>query len=374
MYCAYYIYWYGVVTMVEQDQKEQSLKRKLLWVFIFILVAAASVWAVISRSDDFTLVKFAGYIAGSSPFYMTAAFVSVAAYVFFEGCALLHLLSCFGYKQSLRSGIVYSSADIYVSSITPSASGGQPAAAYFMYRSGVPVAVSTVILFLNISVYAVSILSFTLFGLIVRPHIFMGFDNFYKLLMLIGFIAQSALVAFFIIVMKFERLVEWVCSLIISVLSKIRIIKNRKAVEDKVEKSIEQYRTCAAMLGRKKGIMPKLLLFNFLQRASIIAVPMFTYLATHDAGISEAFDVWLTQAYVVLGANSIPIPGAVGVTDALMLNGFRNITDNLTEFELLGRGVSFYCCVLICGIIMLTSYICVKRRMNKPIPNTPEEI
>ena len=116
------------------------------------------------------------------------------------------------------------------------------------------------------------------------------------------------------------------------------------------------------MLANKKGILPPVLLFNFLQRMSLISVIMFTYLATHGGDWSKALDVWFTQAHVFLGANSIPIPGAVGVTDALILNGFRHITNSLAEFELLGRSVSFYCCVLICGIIMFAAYINVKRR------------
>lgn len=346
-------------------QNGENLRKKLAWVFIFILVAAASVWAVVNQSDDFTAANFATYISSASPIYMISAVLCMIAYICFEGCALLYLARSFGYNIPLRRGIVYSASDIYVSAITPSASGGQPAAAYFMFKDGIPVAVSSVILFLNISVYAVTILTINIIGLIFRPDIFFGFDGIYRLLIIFGFFTQTAIVAFFIIVIKFERLVEWLCSLIVAVLFKIRLVKNRGKVEKRIEKSLDEYRTCAKMLANKKGILPPVLLFNFLQRMSLISVIMFTYLATHGGDWSKALDVWFTQACVFLGANSIPIPGAVGVTDALILNGFKHITNSLTEFELLGRSVSFYFCVLICGIIMLAAYINVKRRSKK---------
>lgn len=344
------------------QQSEQGLRKKLAWVFIFILVAAASIWAVTSQGEDFTLASFIGYIANASPVYMTAAALSVIAYICFEAASLKCLTDVFGYKKSFKQSILYSASDIYVSAITPSASGGQPAAAYFMFKDNIPVAVSGVILLLNITVYAVSILGITLFGLIVKPEIFMGFEEIYKILIIIGFCAQSALLLLFVVVIKFEKLVEGICSFCVSLLCKIRIIKKRDKAEARIEKSLDEYRTCAKLLSDKKRVLPSVLLFNFLQRSAIICVMMFTYLATHGGDWSKAFDVWLTQAYVFLGANSIPIPGAVGVTDALILNGFRNITNQLTEFELLGRSVSFYCCVLLCGIIMFGGYFYVNRR------------
>lgn len=349
------------------SQNEQSLRNKLAWVFIFILVAAASVWAVASQSEDFTVVGFLGYIVNASPFYMAAAALSVIAYIFFEACSLKYLTEVFGYKRSFKQNILYSAADIYVSAITPSASGGQPAAAYFMFKDDIPVAVSGVILLLNITVYAVSILSITLFGLIVRPDIFMGFDGIYKFLILIGFCAQSALLLIFIVVIKFKKLVEAVCSLCIAFLCKLHIIKNRDKAERRIEKSLDEYRGCSEILSDKKRVLPYVFLFNFMQRASIISVMMFTYLATHGGDWSKAFDVWMTQAYVFLGANSIPIPGAVGVTDALILNGFKNITNQLAQFALLGRSLSFYCCVLLCGTIMFGGYFYVNHKRKKAL-------
>ena len=41
-------------------QNGENLRKKLAWVFIFILVAAASVWAGANQSDDFTVTYDVG--------------------------------------------------------------------------------------------------------------------------------------------------------------------------------------------------------------------------------------------------------------------------------------------------------------------------
>ena len=80
---------------------------------------------------------------------------------------------------------------------------------------------------------------------------------------------------------------------------------------------------------------------------------------TVEGNIKRAFDVFSAQGYVVLGSNSVPIPGAVGAADYLFIDGFGGILKDPVSIELLSRGISFYCCIIICGIITLGIY-CTK--------------
>ena len=107
-------------------------------------------------------------------------------------------------------------------------------------------------------------------------------------------------------------------------------------------------------------------LFKFLQRSSQIAVTMFTYLAT-GGDPANAFSLFAMQGYVVLGSNSIPIPGAMGVSDYIMLDGFRTIMSEsaAVNLELLSRSVSFYFCIFLCGISTLIQYQILKKRRTK---------
>ena len=58
------------------------------------------------------------------------------------------------------------------------------------------------------------------------------------------------------------------------------------------------------------------------------------------------------QSFAVIGSNCVPIPGAMGVADYLMLDGFEAFLppDLVVSMELLSRSISFYACVLLCGL------------------------
>lgn len=131
----------------------------------------------------------------------------------------------------------------------------------------------------------------------------------------------------------------------------------------KLDTSMEKYRGYAQILSGHKKTLFFVFLFNFLQRASQIAVTMFTYLAT-GGEISRAGSLWAMQGYVVLGSNSIPIPGAMGVSDYIMLDGFRSIMSEsaAVNLELLARSCSFYVCIFLCGISTLVYYRLLKKR------------
>ena len=67
--------------------------------------------------------------------FLAAAAVCGGLFIVLEARAILHILRGTGYGRGGLSGVLYSAADIYFSAITPSATGGQPACAYFMLRA-----------------------------------------------------------------------------------------------------------------------------------------------------------------------------------------------------------------------------------------------
>ena len=70
------------------------------------------------------------------------------------------------------------------------------------------------------------------------------------------------------------------------------------------------------------------------------------------------------QSLISIGATYVPIPGAMGFTDLMMLDGFRTLMPEAKAagLELLSRFVSFYSCVIICLIITIIAFLA--RRKN----------
>ncbi len=349
----------------DNQHNDINIKNKALWTVAFIVIAAVSIWAVVSQTENFSLESFFGFIKSANPLWIVASVVSMLGFIFFEGFALIVICRSFGYKTTLKDGFVYSASDIYFSAITPSATGGQPASAFFMMKSGMPGTFVTVALVANLVMYTAAIVVLSMCVLLFCPGLLSNFGSVSKILITVGFLMQVALLTFFILLLTKKSIMRAICCGTIKFLGKLKVVRRVDKKLEKIERKIENYSSHAKMLKGKGKMLWLVFLFNLLQRISQILVSPLTHLAS-GGSFSEAVDVFFTQIYVLMGANSIPIPGSMGVTDGLMIDGFENLNVLDPEYlELLSRSISFYMSVLICGVAVLISYFLLSLKNKK---------
>ncbi len=346
----------------ENGQKFTDNKKKIVWTIVFLIIAASTIFAIVSNSKTFTVEKLVEYIYNSDIKWMLVSILCMVGFIFFEGEAIYTITKSFGIKTKHRRGIIYSMADIYFSAITPSATGGQPASAYFMVKDGMPLLSVTAILHLNLVLYTFSIIVIGFIAFILFFDVFMTFGVLSKILIVVGYLLQIVLMAFFILLKK-ESLLQKIGKFIIKLLSKLHIIKDEDKHIEKLNKITSDYSQFSGLIVKNRKMIFKAFIYNLLQRISIIAVPVFVFLAT-GGEVIKSLKVFAVQSYSVVGANTIPIPGAMGVMDAIMLDGFRNIvsTNDVINFELVSRSLSFYFCMLLCGFVVLIRYLVLRRR------------
>lgn len=338
------------------------------WIFslVFIAIAALTFWAVTAQIGDFSVSEFMGHIRRANPGWLIAAVLSMLGFIVFEGVALTVITRSFGYGKSPLRGFVWSAGDIYFSAITPSATGGQPASAFFMIKDGIPGMVTAVSLVVNLVMYTLSILAIALICLVTRPRLFLNFNRFSQILIIVGIVVQLALATFFVMLLKREKTLHRICDACLRLLAKMHLLRRPEEKREKLRVYMEDYARYAQMLRGRGKMLVWAFLLNFIQRSAQIAVTMFVFLATGGAP-GEAFDVWVMQGFVVLGSNCVPIPGAMGVSDYLMLDCYSGVQTaaGAGNLELLSRSVSFYICILICGVTVLAKYIALRKRRNR---------
>ncbi|MDE6142202.1 MAG: lysylphosphatidylglycerol synthase domain-containing protein, partial [Bacilli bacterium] len=127
-----------------------------------------------------------------------------------------------------------------------------------------------------------------------------------------------------------------------------------------------KYKDAAKMLKGHNKVMLQVLILTVFQRLAQIAVVVCVFIAT-SGNLSHIFDIFSIEGFVISGSYCIPIPGAIGVSDYLMLNGFKTLmAENVAvNLELIGRGISFYCCIIVCGVTIFIKYLLLKRRSRK---------
>ena len=341
-------------------------KKQWVWSGLFIIIAVVSVWAVVNQAKEFSISGFIDFFGSASPLWIFAAFLSMLGFIVFEGAALLCFCKAFGYKQSFGRGLIYSASDIYFSAITPSASGGQPASAYFMMKNGIPGMLTTVSLVANLAMYILAILVIGLLCFLIYPQIFLGFDGVSKTLIIAGSITQLLLGFFIIMLLIKKELLHSIIRFLLHIICKLKILRREEERQEKLSLYMESYHQYAHMLSGHTKTLLKAFLLNFLQRLAQISVTLFTYLAA-GGSLSNSGKLLAMQGYVTLGSNFVPVPGAMGVSDYLMLDGFGNIMDEsaAVNLELLSRSFSFYICVFLCGVITLVGYRLVTRKDKK---------
>ena len=347
------------------DKKISDRYKKIFWAAFSPLLAMLTVWMLLKQNDSVSVRDIAQTAARADKLWFIAAIVSTVFYIIFEGFALCSILKGAGFRPKLKNGILYSTADIYFSAITPSATGGQPACAYFMLRDRISGGVTTAVLMLNLMMYTASIVVLTIISVILCPGSFAKFSIPSKLLIIGGASVQLLLTVFFVFILNKGDFIFNILKRTISFLGRKKIIRNTKKPIAKLTKAQADYSACSQLFAGNYRLLLKAFLWNLLQRLSQILVSPFLYVAL--GGKTAWFtDVFAKQCLITTGYNFVPLPGAMGVADYLMLNGFSGIMNRDMAFhlEMLSRGMTFYICVTLSGFITLVGYI-VKRRRRK---------
>lgn len=346
-----------------EEKPMPKKKNKLLWSIAFVLIAAATVWAVTSQNRNFSGAAFMTYLRSAHKGWLGAAMLCALGFVLFEGAAVAAACRPFGIRVRPHHGTVYAAADIYFSAITPSATGGQPACAYFMMQNGISGMITTAALVANLMMYNLSIVAVSLFLFVFFPGVFAGYGVVSKLLILLGIVIQMLLVLLSALLLKNKRLLERVADSVLHFLCKIHLLRNEAEKREKLDAVMEEYGAELGCLRGKRRMLLRVFLYNFLQRTSVISVTVFVYLAS-GGSVANVPRLWAMQGFSLIGSNCVPIPGAMGVSDYLMLQGFGTVmpAQDAANLELLSRTLSFYSCIILCGVLTLVAYLLQNRR------------
>ncbi len=344
------------------------MKKKILWAVITFCLSVLTIYALFYNSG-LSLSELWQDIEEASPIWLVPAALCMFGFIFFEGRSLVLILRTLGYPAKKRRGFLYAAADIYFSSITPSATGGQPASAYFMHKDGISGVAVTVSLILNLTMYTLAIFTLSILSLICFPGVFMSFELPGKILILIGIAMMILMSIFFIILLKKQSILIKTANIIISILRKLHMKTAADKLHSRLDTVIENYNECVVTLAGKKKLLIKTYFLNLLQRASQILVTVFCYFAIHG-NIGDGLRVFAIQTYVVMGSNFIPVPGAVGISEFLMYIGYTMLLSDEAAYSLaiLSRGISFYTCSIISIITVLFGYIIIRyHRRNEEL-------
>lgn len=346
--------------------------RKKIINAVFLIVLIAVTFIVLFTSQDISLKDIGAFLVDCHPGYIAGAFAGLLGYILFEAISLHVIARTLGRKSKFVSSVAYSSSDLYYSAITPSASGGQPASAYYMMRDGMSGGTAGFIVLFNIISYTAATIFVGIFGIAAYPGMFGAIGHWLaKTLVIVGFVIQFILLALLLLCLFRARTILKIGGWGIKLLTKIRVVKKPEKWTAKLDNVVTKYRSCRSVIKQHPMLFVVALFLNVAQRVSQTLIPCFVIMGSSQ---SAAYDVsflelFCMQAYVMIGYNSIPLPGGTGVYEYLYPNVFGVGGYDMTfilSAMMVSRAISYYICMLVTGMYTLVYHAVGLRKIKDP--------
>ena len=324
-------------------------------------VLALLVCFVILKGADMESVWNA--MKSAKPQWMAAGLILAAVFNIAEAINLRSVLNSFGYQVSFRQGMKYAYTGYFFSSITPSATGGQPMQLYYMQKEGHKVSDSSVVLMTVAVVYKLVLALMGVAILLFYRMQLMGYLGNYIYLYYLGLFLNTALVVILLFVMISPRCFK---SLVLggeAVLKKLHILKKSGKRKEKLIEMADQYHEAVVFLIGHKNKIAFVLILTFIQRCSVFFMTWLIYKGMGLTGES-VLSIMILQASVYIAVDMLPLPGAQGITEIMYKASFGQVFKGalLPASMCLTRGLNFYFLLIVSAVTAMYCHFSVRRK------------
>lgn len=345
-----------------------NLKKKVISTTIFLLLFIA---AYIFVFKDYSITEFKNTLGNCNRAYLILAIGCVILWVFFESLFFKFIFKKMNYKISWFQAIGYVFTETYFSAITPSSTGGQPVQMVEMNKDKIPYRISSIVILINTLLYKVAILLIVIIGFVIYYKEINILTPTFKMCAIIGFAITSFLVVLVLCLMFSKEFIVKLVNFAYRILWKLKIKTKTKESEQKLNNSIKEYHHAANYIKNDKKVMIVSFIIILLQRLSMFSVYYFIYKSFSIKDISLLFAITI-QAFLTIATDFIPIPGAVIISEALLVetNEVLGITSIAKGATLIFRNISFYLLVM----IALAYYLLFRITKRNPAVKIEKEV
>ena len=344
-------------------------KKNILSMILLLLLMGATGFLLLR---DQPLSRLAAVLGHIRPGYVALGLLSMLVFVGCEAMCSHLILGRLGHKAPYRRCLGYSFAGFYFSSITPSATGGQPAQVYYMSKDGIPAAHGALNMMLIAICYQLTVILYASAAALLRFDLLANLGAGLGLLLLFGGGVNLALTAGMLCLMFLPNLARKLVIGVLSLLVRVRLVRSPAAAQERLERQLEEYRRGVECLRRNCSLLPVLAGLTVLQLTCLFTVPYLVYRAFGLSGFGAA-DIICTQALITLAVSSLPLPGAVGASEGGFVAAMALFFGSslVTPAVLVSRGISFYAFLLISGSVTLYLHLRVRARQRQAAQSLP---
>lgn len=345
--------------------KKPSKEKLIMWVLVFLALAGLTVRFL---HREYSLASVLSSIKEADPIWLLPGVGAMALFFVCEGANIGRSLRLAGHNISRIDEIRYAMAGFFFSSITPSASGGQPMQLYFMHKDRLPLSHSSLALLTELTSFQAAAATLALAGLVCqRGSVLAAGSNagastaagaglaavdgtVTTAILAAGVFISTAVLVFLLFMIFSPSAARIAISPVLWLTDKINP-QNAATVRTRLLRGICEYHRASAYITKNPRAMARIFFTSLLQ---LVAYFSITFCICRSLGITGIYwaEVTLCQAALYVAVSTLPLPGAVGVTEG----GFAVIFASLIPPELMGvaiilsRLISFALPLLASGI------------------------
>lgn len=338
---------------MEKNKNNSGLKLlKNLAIFISIILVT---FYIIFKDQDLSEIK--DILLKIDLKYIFVGIIFMCIYFICDAINITRSLRCLGEKTSFVKNIKYSLIGFFFSSITPAASGGQPAQIYYMSKEKISVANSTLTFLINLTCMQIVTISTAFVSLAFN------YKNMNSVIIgcfILGISLNIIALVLLLISIFSKRATNWMINFSIKVLKFFKV-KNLEQKSEKIRLELEKYQSSAKDIKNNKKMIIKNILTTYVQFFFYFGISYFVY---RSFGLSECniFKIISLQSILFATVSGIPSPGAVGVSEGGFLQIFKSVytKQQISGAMILNRGINFYLFVLISAIVVIITALFYK--------------
>lgn len=289
--------------------------------------------------------------------YILISIICSFTFVICEGINIGRSLKLMEYEINFITSIKYAIIGLFFSSVTPSATGGQPMQVYYMHKDGIQVSHSSLALLMDLASFQIVTVTMAIIGYVTQHELLVNTLGNIKYFVVLG-IFLNTLVMIFILTAIFSRrfigkFIDFICFILVK-------IKYRKV--DKFKEmalcQVKEYKDSAKYFKENRLTVLKIVLTTTIQIIALHSISFWIYKASGLSGYSFVTVVML-QSVLYISVSALPLPGAVGASESGFMLIYKTLfpVQLLSSAMLVSRGISFYLLVLLSGIVLATTYL-----------------
>ena len=344
--------------------KRPSCNKLMLWGLLFAALVGLTVCFL---NRQYSLASVISSIKTADPLWLIPGVLAMGLFFVCEGVNIGNCLRLAGHDVSLPSEIRYSMTGFFFSSITPSASGGQPMQLYFMRMDGLPVSHSSLALLTELTSFQAAAAALALAGLGARCSRVLGASTaagtggaaltglsdgtggaalagipdgaasagggIAASVFAAGILINAAVLAILLFLIFSPASIKIIVSPVLWAVDRFNPQK-ASVFRIKILRGVCEYRRASQYITKNPRAIARIFLTSVIQLLAYFSITFCVLQSLGITGISWG-EATLSQAALYVAVSALPLPGAVGVTEG----GFALLFAYLVPSDLMGVAI-----------------------------------